>query len=112
MAALGTVTRNSHELLQSADEATPKSGAHSTAPSAKCSAIVSPWAAARPDCSPEMGVTPAGNGLASGAYSASVTNATSKVFVIAPSQCDPSTGNVTVTHSVTSTVTYKLVALA
>lgn len=59
----------------------------------------------------DAGTTQAGNALASGTYAATVTNATSKVFPIAPSQCDPSTGNVTITHSVTSTVTYKLFAL-
>lgn len=41
----------------------------------------------------------------------SVTNGTSKVFKIYPQQADTSTGNVTVTHSVTSSVTYKLYPL-
>jgi hypothetical protein len=41
----------------------------------------------------------------------SVTNATSKIFFIHPQQADPSTGLVTITHSVTSTVTYKLYPL-
>lgn len=41
----------------------------------------------------------------------SVTNATSKIFKIFPQQADPSTGLVTVTHSVTTTVTYKLYPL-
>lgn len=54
----------------------------------------------------DSGVTPAGT--SPGTYSASVTNATNKIFVIRPSQADTSTGNVTVTHSVTTTVTYKL----
>lgn len=41
----------------------------------------------------------------------SVTNATNKVFKIFPQQADPSTGLVTVTHTVTSSVTYKLYPL-
>lgn len=41
----------------------------------------------------------------------SVTNATSKIFKIVPSQADPITQQVTVTHSVTATVTYKLYPL-
>lgn len=41
----------------------------------------------------------------------SVTNATSKAFLISPKQADPTTGLVTITHSVTSTVTYKLYPL-
>jgi hypothetical protein len=57
----------------------------------------------------DSGVTPAGT--SPGTYAGSVTNATSKVFLIRPSQVDPTTGNVTVTHSVTSTVTYKLYPL-
>lgn len=56
----------------------------------------------------DSGSTPAGNALSGGTYSASVTNATSKIFLISVKQVDPTTGNVTVTHSVTSTVTYKL----
>jgi hypothetical protein len=47
-------------------------------------------------------------GGAATAISKSVTNATSQIFKIHPRQADPSTGQVTVTHSVTSTVTYKL----
>jgi hypothetical protein len=50
-------------------------------------------------------------GAAATAGGGSVTNATSKIFFIHPQQADPSTGNVTVTHSVTSTVTYKLYPL-
>jgi hypothetical protein len=45
------------------------------------------------------------------AISVSVTNGTSKVFSIHPQQADGSTGLVTITHSVTSTVTYKLYPL-
>lgn len=36
---------------------------------------------------------------------------TNRVFLIHPTQADPVTGNVTVTHSVTPTVTYKLYPL-
>jgi len=56
--------------------------------------------------------TAAGNGLPSDQYTVSVTNATSKVIHIKPSQVDPSTGLVTITHSVTATVTYKMYSLA
>ena len=56
----------------------------------------------------DAGNTAAGNTLAGGTYAVSVTNATNKVFWISPAQVNPSTGLVTVTHSVTSTVTYKL----
>lgn len=54
-------------------------------------------------------VTP--TGAAAAANAPSVTNATSKVFKILPNQADPTTGLVTITHSVTSTVTYKLYPL-
>ena len=47
-------------------------------------------------------------GAAAASNAPSVTNGTSKVFFISRKQADLSTGNVTVTHSVTSTVTYKL----
>lgn len=50
-------------------------------------------------------------GTSPGTYAASVTNGTSKIFLIRRSQADLSTGNVTVTHSVTSSVTYKLYSL-
>lgn len=54
----------------------------------------------------DASVTPTGAAAASNAPS--VTNATSKIFYISPKQVDPITGLVTVTHSVTATVTYKL----
>lgn len=54
-------------------------------------------------------VTP--TGAAAAANAPSVTNATSKIFKILPSQADLTTGLVTITHSVTSTVTYKLYPL-
>lgn len=57
----------------------------------------------------DFGQTPAGNSLTSNQYTVSVTNGTSKVIWIKPSMVDPSTGLVTITHSVTATVTYQLV---
>ena len=50
-------------------------------------------------------------GATAAANAPSVTNATNKVFYIHPSAADPTTGLVTVTHSVTATVTYKLYPL-
>lgn len=48
------------------------------------------------------------DGAPAAAIAPTVTNATSKVFKILPSQADPVTGLVTLTHSVTPTVTYKM----
>lgn len=59
----------------------------------------------------DSGSTPAGSPLSGGTYTGSVTNGTNKVFYISPKQVDPVSGNVTVTHSVTATVTYKLYPL-
>lgn len=56
----------------------------------------------------DSGATPSGNVLTGGTYAATVTNATSKIFRLRPEQANPSTGLITVTHSVTATVTYKL----
>ena len=56
----------------------------------------------------DAGATAAGNALSGGTYAVSVTNGTSKVFLIRPAQVDPATSLVTITHSVTTTVTYKL----
>lgn len=56
----------------------------------------------------DAGSTPAGNALSGGTISASVTNGTSKVFFIRREAVSPATRLVTVTHSVTATVTYKL----
>lgn len=56
----------------------------------------------------DFGATPAGNSLTSNQYTVSVTNGTSKVIWLKPSMVDPSTGLITITHSVTATVTYKL----
>ena len=59
----------------------------------------------------DFGSTPAGNQLGSNQFTKSVTNGTSQIFFIKPSQVDPSTGLVTITHSVTATVTYKMYSL-
>lgn len=47
-------------------------------------------------------------GAAATSNAPSVTEATSKIFYISPKQASLSTGLVTITHSVTTTVTYKL----
>ena len=47
-------------------------------------------------------------GAAAAANAPTVTNATNKAFLLSRKQADLATGNVTVTHSVTTTVTYKL----
>lgn len=47
------------------------------------------------------------SGAAAAANAPTVTNATSRIFKITPDMADTS-GNVTVTHTVTATVTYKL----
>lgn len=60
----------------------------------------------------DFGSTAAGNSLTSNQYTVSVTNATSKIIHLKPSMVDPTTGLVTITHSVTTTVTYKLYSLA
>lgn len=51
------------------------------------------------------------SGAAAAALAPTVTNATSKVFLISPRMADPVNGLVTITHSVTTTVTYKLYPL-
>lgn len=56
----------------------------------------------------DFGTTDAGNALASNQYTVAVANGTNKVVWIKPQQVDPSTGLVTVTHSFTTSVTYKL----
>jgi len=53
----------------------------------------------------DASITPSGAPAA--ANGPTVTNGTSKVFHVRPEQVD-SAGNVTVTHSVTATVTYKM----
>lgn len=56
----------------------------------------------------DHGATPAGNALTSNQITASVPAGTNKTFHIKPEQVNPATGLVTVTHSVTATVTYKM----
>lgn len=62
----------------------------------------------------DSGVTGAGNALnanagANGAAIAdTITNGTAQIYIIRPEQVNPSTLVVTITHSVTSTVTYEL----
>lgn len=47
-------------------------------------------------------------GAPAAAISTSVTNGTTFAFLVRPQQCDPVTGNVTITHSVTATVNYRM----
>lgn len=56
----------------------------------------------------DSGATPAGNPLATGSVTDVVVNGTSQIYYISQSQINPATGLVTVTHSTTPTVTYKL----
>lgn len=56
----------------------------------------------------DSGQTPAGNPLAGGTIGDTITNGTAQIYIIRPSQVNPSTGVVTITHSVTATVTYEL----
>lgn len=56
----------------------------------------------------DFGTTAAGSSLTSNQYTVTVANATNKVIHVKPSQVDPTTGLVTVTHSFTTSVTYKL----
>jgi hypothetical protein len=56
----------------------------------------------------DAGATPAGNPLFSGTVTDTVVNGTSQIFYISPTQVNPATGLVTVTHSTVPTVTYKL----
>jgi hypothetical protein len=66
---------------------------------------------ASPDSMTISDATTTSSGAAAAALAPSVTNATSKVFKVTPDMADPTTGLVTVTHSVTTTVTYKLYPL-
>lgn len=54
----------------------------------------------------DASVTP--SEAAAAALAPTVTNATSKIFKLLPSMADPITGLITITHSVTATVTYKM----
>ncbi len=63
----------------------------------------------------DSGLTPAGNALnlsPGGVIADTVTNGTSQVYRIRPEQVNPTTGLVTITHSVTPTVTCKLYPLS
>ena len=42
------------------------------------------------------------------AIAPAIPTAQNRVFTLRPDQCDPITGNITITNSVTATVTYKL----
>jgi hypothetical protein len=66
---------------------------------------------ASPDSMTISDATVTTSGAAAAALAPSVTNATSKIFKITPDMADLVTGNVTVTHTVTATVTYKLYPL-
>ena len=56
----------------------------------------------------DFGTTRAGNSLTSNQYTVSVANGASKVIWLKPEMVDPSTGLITITHSFTTSVTYKL----
>src|SRR5262245_30406484 len=56
----------------------------------------------------DAGATQAGNALSGGTYAVSVANGSQKVFYLRQSQITPSTGLITITHSFTTSVTYKL----
>ena len=59
----------------------------------------------------DFGTTAAGNALTSNQFTVTVANGTNKVIFIKPSQVDPTTGLVTITHSSTASVNYKLYSL-
>lgn len=63
---------------------------------------------ASPDAMTISDASTTASGAAAVANAPSVTNATSKVFHIKPEQVNLATGLVTITHSVTTTVTYKM----
>lgn len=57
----------------------------------------------------DAGLTPAGNALTGGTYTVTVANAgASKVFDLSNAQVNPTTNLITITHTVTASVTYKL----
>lgn len=56
----------------------------------------------------DAGSTPAGNALSGGTIAGSVANGASKVFDLKHAQVTPSTYLITITHSFTTSVTYKL----
>lgn len=63
---------------------------------------------ASPDAMTISDATTTPSGAAAAALAPSVTNATSKTFKLHPRMADPTTGLITITHSVTTTVTYML----
>jgi hypothetical protein len=56
----------------------------------------------------DSGSTPAGNALAGGTISDTITNGTAQIYYLRPEQVNPATNLITITHSVTTTVTYEL----
>ena len=56
----------------------------------------------------DNGVTGAGNSLPSNQLTDTITNATAQIYLLRPEQVNPATGLITITHSVTTTVTYQL----
>lgn len=56
----------------------------------------------------DSGATAAGNALSTGSVTDTVTNGTSQIFYISPTQVNPATQLITITHSFITTVTYKL----
>jgi hypothetical protein len=56
----------------------------------------------------DFGTTQAGNSLPSNQITDTITNATNQAYLLLPSQVNPATQLITVTHSVTATVTYYL----
>lgn len=66
---------------------------------------------ASPDVMTISDASTTSTGAAAAANGPTVTNGTAKVFRIMPAQADPVSGNVTITHTVTATVTYKLYPL-
>lgn len=56
----------------------------------------------------DYGTTASGNSLPSNTYTVSVTNGTSKVIWIQPTQVNPATGLVTLAHSFITSVTCKV----
>jgi hypothetical protein len=56
----------------------------------------------------DAGTTGAGNSLSGGTYGTTVTAGAVKIFRLKPEQVTPSTGLITITHSFTTSVTYKL----
>lgn len=66
---------------------------------------------ASPDAMTISDASTTASSAAAAANAPSVTNGTAKVFKVHPSQADPISGLVTITHSVTATVTYKMYPL-